>query len=100
MSTADILNPDVVKQFLELTHEAYYKRFGDAFSDKIAGFFTDEPQYYRDHTPYTDMVAQYGENILDYLGLLFVEKRGYRSFRYRYWKALQSRPTSGVTIIM
>lgn len=94
VSTADILNPDVVKQFLELTHEAYYKRFGNAFSDKIEGFFTDEPQYYRDHTPYTDMVAQYwqeqyGENILDCLGLLFVEKRGYRSFRYRYWKAMQ-----------
>ena len=95
VSTADILNPDVVKQFLTLTHQAYKERFGDKFSKKIEGFFTDEPQYYRNATPYTDMVAkywqkQYGEDILDSLGLLFVEKKGYRSFRYRYWKAMQS----------
>lgn len=94
VSTADILNPDVVKQFLALTHEAYKERFGEKFTEKIEGFFTDEPQYQRWHTPYTDMVEkyweeQYGEDILDSLGLLFVEKRGYRSFRYRYWKAMQ-----------
>ena len=95
VSTADILNPDVVKQFLTLTHQAYKERFGDNFSEKIEGFFTDEPQYYRNATSYTDMVAQYwqeqyGEDILDNLGLLFVEKKGYRSFRYRYWKAMQN----------
>ncbi len=95
VSTADILNPDVVKQFLTLTHEAYKKRFGDKFTQKIEGFFTDEPQYQRWHTSYTDMMEiywkeQYDEDILDGLGLLFVEKKGYRSFRYRYWKAMQT----------
>lgn len=95
VSTADILNPDVVKQFLTLTHEAYKKRFGEQFAQKIEGFFTDEPQYHRWHTPYTDMMEmywkeQYDEDILDGLGLLFVEKKGYRSFRYRYWKAMQT----------
>lgn len=94
VSTADILNPDVVKQFLSLTHEAYKERFGEKFSEKIEGFFTDEPQYQRWHTPYTDVIEkywkeQYNENILDRLGLLFVEKEGYREFRYRYWKAMQ-----------
>ena len=94
-STVDILNPDVVDQFLTLTHEAYKVRFGEAFSEKVEGFFTDEPQYYRWATPYTDMMAayweqEYGEDILDGLGLLFVEKEGYRSFRYRYWKAMQN----------
>lgn len=94
VSTADILNPDVVKQFLNMTHEAYKERFGEDFSEKVEGFFTDEPQYQRCHTPYTDMLEvywqeQYGEDILDSLGLLFVEKKGYRRFRYRYWKALQ-----------
>ena len=79
VSTVDILNPKVVKQFLTMTHEAYKERFGKKFSDKIKGFFTDEPQYHRWHTPYTDMIAkyweeQYGEDILDSLGLLFVEK--------------------------
>ena len=93
-STADILNPKTVDKFLALTHEAYKARFGDDFSKKIAGFFTDEPQYQRWHTSYTTVVAdyfreQYGEDILDKLGLLFVEKEGYRDFRYRYWKAMQ-----------
>lgn len=93
-STADILNPEVVDQFLDMTHERYKERFGEQFSEKIRGFFTDEPQYYRAHTPYTDMLEvyfkeHYGEDILDELGLLFVEKAGYRKFRYRYWKAMQ-----------
>lgn len=100
VSTADILNPKVVDQFLKLTHEAYKAHFGDAFAEKIEGFFTDEPQYQRWHTSYTDMIAQYwqeqyGEDILDRLGLLFVEKKGYRSFRYRYWKAMQELMLNG-----
>ena len=91
MSTVDILNPQVVDQFLTLTHKEYKKR--DTYS--LKGFFTDEPQYYRWGTPYTKMLApyfeeKYGQNILDDLGLLFVEKEGYRSFRYKYWKALQN----------
>ena len=94
VSTADILNPSVVDKFLALTHEKYKQRFGDRFSEKIEGFFTDEPQYQRWHTPYTDMIAEYfkerfDQDILDLLGLLFVEKEGYRSFRYRYWKGMQ-----------
>jgi len=94
VSTADILNPLVVDKFINLTHETYKEYFGKDFTKKIKGFFTDEPQYYRSKTPYTDMVAEYFKkeynlNILDSLGLLFVEKDGYKLFRYRYWKALQ-----------
>lgn len=90
-STVDILNPEVVDQFLELTHKEYQKR--DAYS--LKGFFTDEPQYYRWGTPYTKMLApyfkkEYGEDILDGLGLLFVEKDGYHRFRYKFWRAMQS----------
>ena len=91
MSTADILNPEVVDKFLDLTHEEYRKRDKDG----LKGFFTDEPQYYRWDTPYTRVLPDYfkkayGEDILDGLGLLFVEKEGYRSFRYKYWKAMQT----------
>lgn len=90
-STADILNPEVVDQFLAMTHEEYKKR--DTYS--LKGFFTDEPQYYRWDTSYTKVLAPYfkktyGEDILDGLGLLFVEKEGFRAFRYKYWKAMQS----------
>ncbi len=90
-STVDILNPEVIDQFLALTHEEYKKR--DTYS--LKGFFTDEPQYYRWGTPYTKMLApyfekEYGQDLLDGLGLLFVEKEGYRDFRYKYWKAMQA----------
>ena len=94
-STADILNPEVVDQFINLTHEQYKEHFGDDFAKKIKGFFTDEPQYQRWNTPYTPMIGkyfqeEYGQDILDSLGLLFVEKEGYRTFRYRYWKGMQA----------
>lgn len=93
-STVDILNPDVVEQFIALTHQRYKDHFDKDFGEKIQGFFTDEPQYYRWGTPYTPMAAayfqeHYKEDVLDNLGLLFVEKEGYRSFRYRYWLAMQ-----------
>ncbi len=94
VSTVDILNPHVTDQFLKSTHEQYKSYFGDDFAKKLKGFFTDEPQYYRDKTPYTPMIRsyfaqQYQEEIYDRLGLLFVKKKGYRTFRYRYWLGMQ-----------
>ena len=94
-STADILNPRVVQQFLQITHEEYKRFLGEEFAEKCAGFFTDEPQYYTRSTPFTPMVAEYfqqhyGVDIFDQLGLLFVEKKGYEAFRYRYWLAMQT----------
>lgn len=41
--TADILNPQAVNRFIELTHEAYYREFSGYFGTTIIGFFTDEP---------------------------------------------------------
>ncbi|MBQ7761613.1 MAG: hypothetical protein IJ400_06115 [Clostridia bacterium] len=89
-STADILNPEVVDKFIELTHEEYRKR--DTYN--LKGFFTDEPQYFRWDVPYTKVLPEYfqrvyGENLLDRIGLLFLKKQGYRDFRYKYWKAMQ-----------
>lgn len=93
-STVDILNPNVVDKFIQVTHEQYKAYFGEELSKKVKGFFTDEPQYYRNITPYSPMVKEYfeeeyGEDIFDSLGLLFVEREGYRKFRYRYWLAMQ-----------
>ena len=90
-STADICNAKVVRKFINLTHEQYKKH--DIYGN-LRGFFTDEPQYYRWGTAYTRVLPgyfkeNYEEDILDRLGLLFVEKEGYRDFRYKYWKAMQ-----------
>lgn len=92
-STADILNPEVTDKFIELTHEEYKKLYGDEFGKKLKGFFTDEPQFYRWDTSYTDMIVKYfsevyGEDIFDGLGLLFLNREGYREFRYKFWYGL------------
>ena len=42
----DLLDPDTVKVFINLTYEEYYKKFSEYFGDTIVGFFTDEPGFY------------------------------------------------------
>ena len=39
----DLLNPDVTKRFLELTHEGYRKAIGEHFGKTVRFTFTDEP---------------------------------------------------------
>ncbi len=90
-STVDILNPKVVDQFIQLTHEQYKKH--DEVGN-LRGFFTDEPQYFRWGTPFTFMLVDYfkehyNEDVFDRIALLFVNKEGYRDYRYKYFKALQ-----------
>ncbi len=41
-SYADMSNPDVVKAFIETTHEEYKKRFKDDFGGAIPALFSDE----------------------------------------------------------
>lgn len=94
ISTVDVLDKKVVKAFINCSHEQYKQKLGDKFK-LLRGFFTDEPQYCRVATPYPhDIADEYGKllgkDILDGLGLLFIEKDGYRQFRYDYWKLCQS----------
>lgn len=39
----NIMNPDAVHRFIEVTHEAYYSRCPEEFGKTIKAFFTDEP---------------------------------------------------------
>lgn len=41
----DTMNEDAIKEFIEITHEAYKKRFGKEFGKVIPGIFTDEPYF-------------------------------------------------------
>ncbi len=43
----DYLDPAGVRNFIEMTHEAYYKRFKKYFGNVISGTFFDEPTMYR-----------------------------------------------------
>lgn len=40
---ADLLNPEATERFTSLTHDAYFRHFGEDFGTTIIGFFTDEP---------------------------------------------------------
>ncbi len=87
-ANTDILNPAVVDAFLAETHEAYYRRFADSFGRELAGFFTDEPQFYRWATPYTPCAEAYFDDIRDGLVWLFdADPQGY-PFRLRYYGVL------------
>ncbi len=92
-ANTDILNPEVVDEFIRQTHEEYYKRFKDSFGKELVGFFTDEPQYYRWATPYTRVAApeyekQFGGDIVDGLIYLFVKDEAGYVFRARYYRIL------------
>lgn len=41
----DTLSVKAVRKFIELTHEAYAKRYSKEFGNVIPGIFTDEPRY-------------------------------------------------------
>ncbi len=94
VSYIDILNPRVVAEFIESTHEDYKKRIApEDFGTIMPGFFTDEPQYYRYGMPWSHTLPEaftkaYGYDILPVLIKLFAECEGYREFRYDYYKLL------------
>ncbi|MBQ7726223.1 MAG: hypothetical protein IJT66_03670 [Clostridia bacterium] len=98
-SVVDILNENVVRKFLDHTHEVYAKRFGKRLGQKILGFFTDEPQYYREETPFSPVLPKYyseqfGEDLLDRLGALFLDCEEAMAFRWKYWKMLNDLVTT------
>ncbi len=89
-ANTDILNPEVVSAFIEETHEQYYKRFPESFGHEMAGFFTDEPQYYRWGTPYSPYIREAyekesGEDIRNGLIYLFIREAAGYAFRVRYY---------------
>jgi hypothetical protein len=98
---ADNLSEKSVRTFLDLTHEAYRRAFGGSLRGQIAGFFTDEPNYWdfffnlgdekRPSLPYTDdLPAEFRRRRGYELDprLLFLRETGYRRHRHDYWRTL------------
>lgn len=84
----DLMNKDCVKEFINVTHEKYKKRFGT--SGAIKGFFTDEPQYATGRHPWgtkyaADFKEKYGYDITDKLAHIFYDLEGCEKVRYDYW---------------
>lgn len=88
-SYVDTLRADITEKFIAATHAEYKKRVG--FSKAMPGFFTDEPQYYRWGTPWSEMMpaqfsARWGYDVLDKLAALFVDFEGAEEFRWDYYR--------------
>jgi len=102
-SYVDILNPNVTDQFIALTHEEYKKRIDPKdWGTIMPGFFTDEPQYCRRGTAYTNMMPDafreaYGYEIYDHLPALFFNYEGSDTFRHDYWYMMQKLFTTNFT---
>ena len=91
-ANTDILKPEVVDAFIRETYDKYYERFPESFGKELVGFFTDEPQYYRAATPYSDEAAKVfasrGKDIKDGLIWLFKENEKGYAFRVEYYRTL------------
>lgn len=90
-SYVDTLDGDITDKFLAVTHEEYKARLGDDFGKSMPGFFTDEPQYYRGNTVWSDTLpekfrAKYGYDVFSALDALFLDFDGACDFRYDYWR--------------
>lgn len=101
-SYVDTLNPEAIRYFLDVTHEAYKNAVGEEFGRTIPSIFTDEPQFGRKNClgnaeameevmlPFTDDLGEsyqdtYGEDLLDHIPELLWELPKGAVSRYRYW---------------
>jgi len=96
-SYVDTFDPSVTDRFIALTHACYKERLdGEDFGKAMPGFFTDEPQYFRYATPWSDTFPaiwreEKGEDILDGLIALFKTFPDYELFRYDYHLMMHRR---------
>lgn len=86
----DILNPEVIRAFIESTYEKYYNIFKDDFGKGMPGFFTDEPQFSRGKIPWSYILPErfkerFGYDLISVLPSLFIECKGYEEVRYDFW---------------
>lgn len=85
----DVMNKDVVREFLNETHERYAQRFALG-KDGLAGFFTDEPRLSEGPIPWSYLLPEefrdrYGYDLLQVLPALYLPCRGYRKVRHDFW---------------
>ncbi len=96
----DIMNADVIADFINESYEKYYERFGERFGTSLKGFFTDEPQFGNGfRIPWSFILPQkfeekYGYKLIDKLPLLFNDTDDSYSFRYDYYSLLNELLTT------
>ena len=66
----DVLNADAIHEFVKLTHERYYARFGEQFGTRIHSIFVDETTPKWSERIPEAFGAQYGYDLLPFLPAL------------------------------
>ncbi len=91
-SYVDTMDASVTAKFIEATHKKYKERYqGKGLGKEMPGFFTDEPQYYRWGTPWSDTFLvnfknRFGYDVKSGLAHLFIDGLlGGEAFRHDYW---------------
>ncbi len=85
----DVLDAEVIGDFIREIYEPYYEKYGDTFQ----GFFTDEPQFSYGATGWSFTLPDeyrkaYGEELLEHLHELFLNVGEYKKTRVQYWKLI------------
>ena len=95
----DTMSHEAVRKFIQVTHEAYRKKFGDEFGRRVPGIFTDEPHHHgygrgvfgdaESCLPWTDKLPsvfkkRYGYDILDRLVELYYDRADGKPATARY----------------
>lgn len=88
----DTLDKKVTEKFIEATHEVYKEHLGNYFGNTIKGIFTDEPQM-ADNPCWSPVLIEkyrekYQRDLMDELYLLYINGKGYKAFRYRFWSCV------------
>lgn len=104
-SYLSLLNPEAVREFIRVTHDAYKQAVGDEFGKTVPGVFTDEPStlFYSLHeqarqvvVPWTHDLAEVfqarrGYDLLPKLPELFFNVGDYHATRYDFWRTVAER---------
>ena len=85
----DYMNEDAIRLFIESTHEAYARHFGDEFGKTIVGMYMDETRFFS-ALPWTGVFAEEfrrrkGYDIVPKLHLLERAGPGSEQVRRDYW---------------
>ncbi len=98
-SYVDVMDEAIIKKYIDATHEEYKKELKRDFGTNMPGFFTDEPQYYRYATAWSDTFLTefekvYGYSVFDVLPALFIDYEGAKELRYDYWALCHKQYTN------
>jgi len=96
----DVMDPEVIRAFIDHTYEAYKRELGDDFGKTVPGFFLDEPNYHeyewrrRDlRRPWTaalpDVYYSFtGRDLRNDLPLLFFNWGEFKKARLGYYRSV------------